>query len=372
SPDDSRLAFVSTRTGNGDIYVLTLGSGELKRITFDDGNNQLDAWSRDGRWLYFSSTSHDISSMNDIYRVSADGGTPMPVCDERYTNEYFSAPSPDGHLLALTARGITSSQWWRNGRSHLDECEIWLMREGQPKAYERFSESGAKELWPMWGPQGKSIFYVSDRGGPQNIWVRPLGGAPRRVTDFREGRVLWPSVSYDGMVMVFEHDFGIWKLETATGKTSRVPVRLRGAPTGPLSTHLTLTSGFEEISLSPDGKKLALVAHGEVFAVSAKDGGEAARVSSTAARESQVTWAPDSRRLAYVSDRDGPPHLYIYDFKSRSESQITAEQAADSSPAFSPDGKRLAFVRDGKELRTIDLVSKQEHMLASGRISRAP
>src|SRR5215468_387252 len=75
SPDDSRLAFVSTRTGNGDIYVLTLGTGELRRITFDDGNDQLDAWSRDGRWLYFSSTSHDISSMNDIYRVSADGGT---------------------------------------------------------------------------------------------------------------------------------------------------------------------------------------------------------------------------------------------------------------------------------------------------------
>ena len=57
SPDGTRLAFVSTRTGNGDIYVLALGTGDLKRITFDDGNDQLDAWSRDGRWLYFSSTS---------------------------------------------------------------------------------------------------------------------------------------------------------------------------------------------------------------------------------------------------------------------------------------------------------------------------
>src|SRR5579859_885463 len=74
SPDGKRLAFVSTRTGNGDIYVLTLVTGELKRLTFDDAAEQLDAWSRDGRWLYFSSTGHDISGMNDVYRVSVDGG----------------------------------------------------------------------------------------------------------------------------------------------------------------------------------------------------------------------------------------------------------------------------------------------------------
>ena len=154
SPDGKRLAFISTRTGNGDIYVLDLATGALKRITFDDGFDQLDAWSRDGRWLYFSSTSHDISGMNDIYRVSAQGGTPMPVSDDRYTNEFFGAPSPDGHQLALTARGIASSQWWRKGHSHLDESEIWLMRDGESRTYERITDGGAKEIWPMWGQQG--------------------------------------------------------------------------------------------------------------------------------------------------------------------------------------------------------------------------
>src|SRR5690242_2149921 len=60
SPDGARLAFISTRTGNGDIYVLTFASGELKRLTFDDGLDQLDAWSRDGRWIYFSTGTHDV------------------------------------------------------------------------------------------------------------------------------------------------------------------------------------------------------------------------------------------------------------------------------------------------------------------------
>src|SRR5215467_6610022 len=60
SPDGRQLAFISSRTGNGDIYLLTFATGELKRLTFDDGLDQLDGWSRDGRWLYFSSTSRDI------------------------------------------------------------------------------------------------------------------------------------------------------------------------------------------------------------------------------------------------------------------------------------------------------------------------
>src|SRR5580765_7816834 len=79
SPDGTRLAFVSNRTGNGDIYVLNLQSGDLARITFDDAADVLDGWSRDGKWLYFSSNARDISGMSDVLRIAATGGTPMQV-----------------------------------------------------------------------------------------------------------------------------------------------------------------------------------------------------------------------------------------------------------------------------------------------------
>ncbi len=105
SPDGQRLAFVSDRTGGGDIYVLSLAAGTLKQVTFDDGLDRLDGWSRDGRWLYFSSPGRDIAGMNDIHRVRADGGTPMSVTADRYTSEFFAAPAPDGRRIAFTARG---------------------------------------------------------------------------------------------------------------------------------------------------------------------------------------------------------------------------------------------------------------------------
>src|SRR5579884_4557417 len=60
SPDGTQLAFTSTRTGNGDIYVLTLATGQLARLTYSDTLDLLDGWSRDGKWLYFSSSVNDI------------------------------------------------------------------------------------------------------------------------------------------------------------------------------------------------------------------------------------------------------------------------------------------------------------------------
>ncbi len=372
SPDGKRLAFVSTRTGNGDIYVLTFASGDLKRITFDDSYDQLEAWSRDGKWLYFSSSSNDVSIMNDIFRVAAEGGAPMPVSADHYANEFFSAPSPDGSAVAVTARGLASAQWWRKGRSHIDECEVWVRREGLTPSYERITDGGAKEMWPMWTADGRGLFYVSDRGGAQNIWLRPLGGAARPVTKFKDGRVLWPNISYDGRAIVFEHNFGVWLLDTGSGQAKPVSIARRGAPAGPAVEHLTLTNQIQEQALSPDGKKIAFVVHGEVFAAPAKDGGDATRITRTAAAESDAAWSPDSRRLVYASARAGATHLFLYDFAANAETQLTNDAANDARPSFSPDGKLIAFERGGQELRVLAVETKQERVVATGYLGRPP
>lgn len=373
SPDGKRLAFVSTRTGNGDVYMLTFETGDLKRLTFDDAAEQLDAWSRDGRFIYFSSTSRDIAGMNDLFRVSADGGTPMQISADRYANEYWAAPAPDGNTIAFTARGIASSQWWRNGRSHLDECEIWLLRDA---GYERFTDGGAKEMWPMWSADGKRIYFISDRGGAQNVWVKDLrgeaGGAAKQITKFKDGRTLWPSISYDGKLIVFERNFKIWKLDTGSGAASEIAITRRGAPAGPAVERVNVSGQLRDLALSPDGKKVAFVAHGEIFAASAKDGGEATRVTRTPAAESQIVWTPDSRKIAYVSDREGAFNIYSYDFTTNTEAPLARGVGNNYTPSFSPDGKTLAFIRDGRELRAVDLETKQERLLAKAYLERPP
>lgn len=371
SPDGRRLAFGSTRTGNGDIYILTFETGDLQRLTFDDGLDQLDAWSRDGRWVYFSSSVRDISGMNDIYRVGAAGGTPMQVSADRYINEWLSAPSPDGNHLAFVGRGY--GQWWRRGHSHLDESEIWLMRDHSTHRYERLTEGGAREQWPMWSADGRSLYYVSDRTGAPNIWTRRLeGGEPRQITTFRDGRVVWPNISTDGRTIVFERNFAVWKLDISSGQASEVPIIRRGAAAGPTVERLRLTDQIQELALSPDGKKVAFIVRGEIFAASAADGGDAARVTTTPAPESQVAWSPDSRRLVYVSTRHGHAQIFQYEFASGAETQLTNSPASDDTPRFSPDGRLLAFERDTGELRVIALDTKQERVVAKGNFERPP
>ena len=342
SPDGARLAFVSNRTGNGDIYVLTLATGDLVRITHGDTADQLDAWSHDGAWLYFSSNQHEVGGLSNVFRVGSTGGTPMPVIHERYISEYWAAPSPKGDAIALTAKGIVNNQWWRHGHSHIDESEIWV-RTGD--SYRQVTKGGAKSAWPMWSDNGGRLIYMSDRGGAENLWTQPPGGEPRQITKFTTGRVLWPSIAYDGKTVVFERDLGLWRLDVGSGKASPIDITLRGAPAGDGTQRLTLQNRFSDLALSPDGKKVAFIARGDVFAASSKEADPAERLTRTEAAEGAPAWAPDSRRVAYTSLRDGTYQIWMYDFASGKESALTTQASGSHSPRWSPDGKSLAFVR---------------------------
>lgn len=368
SPDGTQLAFTSTRTGNGDIYVLALATGQLTRLTYSDTLDLLDGWSRDGKWLYFSSSVNDIGFSNDVFRVSVEGGTPLEVTRERFYNEFRGAPSPDGTQLAFVAKGMSSAQWWRHGHSHIDESEIWIKGIAENSPYKRVVAEDAKQGWPMWSEDGRTLFYTSDRTGAENIFRQSLDNSPvRQLTHFTDGRLLWPSISYDGREIVFERDLAIWTLDTKTGKTAKIPITLRGSTSTPAVTHQQVTS-FTDLALSPDGKKVAVMAHGDVFAASAADGGEAIRLTHTPAPESDLQWSPDSKQVVYVSLRNGHEQLFEYDLVKSSERQLTNTNYDDEAPRFSPDGKLLAFVRGEHELRVLDLARNQDRVLATGYI----
>lgn len=374
SPDGTKLAFTSTRTGAGDIYVLTLATGGLQRITYSDSPSSLDAWSRDGQWLYFTSSATDVGGQGDVMRVRAGGGTPMEVSHERYMNEFESAPSPDGKEIALVAKGISNSQWWRNGHAHIDETEIWLKPVEGEGGYRKLVSADAKHAWPMWFPDGRTLLMMGDKagdGGPghENLYaVDTASGAIKELTHFTGGRVLWPSMSYDGKTVVFERGFGIWKADARTGKAEEVKITLRGLPSGPGVTHEAVTA-WGGLALSPDGKKIAVTGGGEVWAAASHEGGEAIRLTHTEAAEFDPRWTSDSMKVIYRSEREGGSSLYEYDFGTNAERALTHGKALDTSALPSPDGKSVAYIRDRKELHVLTLAGGADKVVATGEIN---
>jgi len=381
SPDGQHLAFMSTRTGGGDIYLLTLATGQIRRLTHEDGTETLEGWSRDSAWVYFASTARDIAGMSDVFRVPVTGGTPMAVSDDRYVNEFGVAAAPDGDGLVLVARGIANGQWWRRGSSHIDMSELWWLSglSGTP-TYTRLSGRDSRQMWPMVGGDGGVVYYVSDRGGAENLWRRALPGDAdpdsdtargTRLTSFTDGRVLFPSLSSDGRTLAFERGFGLWTLDTATGAVRQVPVTLRGAATSPVPERVRQTNGLSDLALSPDGRKIAFVSRGILFAASAKDAGDATRVTTEPGLASQPTWSRDSRSLVYVAHRDGAQHLFRYDFTTSIETRLTTGSGIDTSPVWSPDGTLLAFLRDRRELRVLTMADGSDRVLATGMFADA-
>jgi Tol biopolymer transport system component/C-terminal processing protease CtpA/Prc len=369
SPDGAQIAFTSARTGGGDIYRLPLRGGAVERVTFHDSVSTAEAWSRDGADLFFSSYRDQQSSA--IYRVSCGGGTPIRWISQPYESLMHLSVSPDGRRLAFN---LVRDPWWRRGPNPYGGCEIWVV-SNSPDA-DDFQRIAADYIgmnrWPLWAPDGAGLYYVSDRSGAENLHFQPLDGGPaRQVTAFREGRLLWPSISAGGQTIVFERDFSPWRLDTASQTSAPISVRVRPDTKITPVRISTYTRDLSELALAPDGKKVAFVARGTVFADFAdketdkeRRQGPSFRISSSSFREHDISWSPDSRRLAFISDRDGDGEVYLYDFASRGEVRLTNREGElpghKHNPQFSPDGQWIAYAYSDDQIRLLDTHSGED------------
>lgn len=363
SPDGRQLAFSSWRAGPLDVYALTLDGAAPRRITAHSGANQAEAWSADGAQIFFSSWREQQGSA--IYRVEAAGGTPIRWLSQPYEQINHLSVSPDGQALAFN---IVRDAWWRRGPNPYGGAELWIVSNAPGASdYRRLSEYAGLNRWPLWAPDAGGLYFVSDRDGTENIWFQPIARGPaEQITRFTEGRLLWPSISADGATIVFEREFAIWRLDLASRTAAPVPIRL-GADTriGPASVE-TLNRA-SELALAPDGKKIAFAAHGEVFADFAdketdkeQRQGVSFRITNTPFREQGIDWAPDSRALAYTSDRHGDEEIYRYDFVARAETRLTTSQRPKHMPVHSPDGKWIAYACGDDEIRLIGVASGED------------
>ncbi len=354
SPDGDRIAFVSARTGNGDLYVLHLKTGDLRRLTHHGGGDALGCWSPNGDWLYFTSRRDGLSGA--IYKVHIEGGTPIEVLSDPRETHAQPALSSDGATLAFVNDGMPL---WRRGPHPAGASAIWTVGEtAGSENHRRLTAYAGRNTSPMWSADNSRLYYISDEGGVENIWtVRADGADAHALTSFEDGRCLRTSISGDGRRIAMDRGAEIWLLDLKRNEAN--PVEIRVTPDQKVNprTHRTFSKGLDEFHLSPDGKKALFGVHGELFAAPAdlEDPYDAIRVTHTPFREYQAHWRPDSRAVAYLSDRFGNYEIFEYDFIERKETRLTEDTDTQKYlPRYSPDGKWIAYIHGREEIRLID------------------
>jgi tricorn protease len=160
-----------------------------------------------------------------------------------------------------------------------------------------------------------SSTFVSDRegNGLTNIWRVPENGKDaqaQKVTSFTTGDVRFPSISADGKTIVFEHDFGVSKLDVASKRVTPIKVDISAETQENLQEVRTFTSQVDEYHLAPSGRRIVFSIHGEIFTAPV-DQGDLRQITDRPSRDKSPVFSPDGKNIAFISDRNGREEIYL-------------------------------------------------------------
>ncbi len=166
SPDGKKLAFVSARDGNDEIYVEDLATRAQTRLTANDVDDINPTWSPDG--FQFAFSSNRTMDFYHIFLMNADG-TNVRQLTTNASTEYAPTWSPDGKQITYNA-SIDAN------------LEIYVM-DADGGNVRRLTNNKVNDYFPSWSPDSQMIAFVSDRDGNAEIYTMGADGSnPIRIT----------------------------------------------------------------------------------------------------------------------------------------------------------------------------------------------
>jgi tricorn protease len=360
SPDGQWVAYSAEYSGTRQTFVVPSSGGQPKQLTFynDVGampprggfDYWVQGWSPDGKILVRMNRTPWGQRPGLYYVVDPAGGLEKPLPIQVGGSATFS---PTGSELAYTYFDREFRTWKRHlgGRNQ----DIWTF-DLEAMQSKRLTDWQGSDNYPMW--HGETIYFTSDREHTLNIFAYDTGTREiRKVTDFGEYDVLWPSLGPEAIV--FENGGWLYRLDLGTKEVHKIEVTIASDLPSTMPRWVEVSDQVAAADVSPDGKRAVFEARGDLFSVPAKNGATRNLTNTQGVRESSPAWSPDGRWIAYFSDATGEMELYIRSQDGRDEPrQVTRDSRVWRYPAvWSPDAEKLAFADSSSRLYILDVSS---------------
>ena len=375
SPDGKKIAFASNREGSMDVYVINANGGAPTRLTTNSGS-ELPVAFKDNDHVLFSANVMPTAQSNlfasrefsQVYEVSTQGGRPKLYSVLPMENISINAK---GQVLYHDCKGYEDK--WRKHHTSPITRDIWMLDGGK---YQKLTSFKGEDRNPVWAQDGQSFYYLSEQNGSFNVYHRNVdSGKDTQVTHNQKNPIRFLTSSQSGL-LCYGYDGEIYTVKEGA-EPQKVNISITTDNAEPSLVRQIRSNGATEIALSPSGKEVAFVMHGDVY-VTSVDYKTTKRITDTPQQERNVSFSPDGRALVYASERNGVWQIYQAKIKNASDKNFTyctdiEEEALTHSnltsqyPAYSPDGKEVAFYEDRATLRILNLKSKDVRTVLDGK-----
>ena len=340
SPDGERIAFRSERDGGG-IFVMGRTGEAPRRVT---RTGYRPAWSPDGAMLAYTTKTVDVNPQNgvgqsELWTVDVRSGAARRL--SALANVVAVSWSPHGNRIAASIQA--------SGTRQLDVVTI----DATGGEITSLLTEPDMEWSPVWSPDGRFVYFTSDRGGSMNLWRIAIDeqsgravGKPEPLTT-PSSFASHASIAADGRHVVY----------SSVLITSNV-TRLRfnpatGAVEGAPSDVTTGSRPWANPDPSPDGQWLTFYSRqnpeGHVY-VARSDGTGLRQLTGDSFQDRVPRWSADGQWITFFSNRSGLPYV-LWKIRPDGSELMQATKAGAIYAAWSPDGTRLAVSEVASETR---------------------
>jgi Tol biopolymer transport system component/predicted Ser/Thr protein kinase len=330
SPDGQQIAFRSERQGGG-IFVMGATGESVKRIT-DTGYNP--AWSPDGKSLVYAEESFpdplNRGPFSQLWAVDVASAEARLI---KVVDAVQPSWSPSGHRIAF----------W--GVPQGGQRDIWTVPAEGGEAT-RVTDDDAVDWNPVWSPDGRHLYFLSDRGGSMNLWRVPIDeisgkvlGDPEAVTT-PSAYAAYLTISPTGRHIAYASAVGTENIQRLDFDASKELV------VGPPTPVTRGSQRYGPPDPSPDGEWLACSSTGkqmDIFLMRT-DGTGVRQLTNDVHKDRWPQWSPDGSRIAFYSDRSGTYEVWtIHPDGSGLERLTDAPEMEFLYTVWAPDGSRMAI-----------------------------